>query len=179
MSTGQGFCELLGFLSGPSCQPLGWTRCDGIKESVWSSTLTSFSLESLLRQWRAEQLLWGCLLSGCSAGREACLSESWSCDRSERTWITLAIVEENSHSSLPSSPPQSWPSLRRETRSFHSWQVEALASVLPRAPLGSASLEVLLAVPDIKWPLRIWSHPCGSCLRGFVEHERPYFLLFP
>ena len=56
---------------------------------------------------------------------------------------------------------------------------EPLASVLPRAPLGSVSLEELLAVPDIKWPLRIWSHPCGSCLRGFMEHERPCFLLFP
>ena len=56
---------------------------------------------------------------------------------------------------------------------------EALVSVLPRAPPGPASLEALLAVPDIKWPLRVWRHPCGSCLRGFVEHERPCFLLFP
>ena len=56
---------------------------------------------------------------------------------------------------------------------------EVLESVLPRAPPGQASPEVLLALPDIKWPLRVWSHPCGSCLRGFVEHNRPCFLLFP
>lgn len=57
------------------------------------------------------------------------------CDRSERTWITLAIVEENSHSSLP-PPPHHSPGLpyEWEIRFFHSWQVEALASVLPRAP---------------------------------------------
>ena len=35
---------------------------------------------------------------------------------------------------------------------------EALASALPRAP------PVLGALPDIKRPLRVWSHPCGSCL---------------
>ena len=56
---------------------------------------------------------------------------------------------------------------------------EVLASVLPRAPPGPASPEVLLALPDIKWPLRVWSHPCASCLRGFVEHNRPCLLLFP
>ena len=47
---------------------------------------------------------------------------------------------------------------------------------LPRAHLGPASLEVLLAIPDIKRPLRVWSHPWASCLRGFLEHDRPCFL---
>ena len=37
---------------------------------------------------------------------------------------------------------------------------------LPRAALGPSSLEVFLEVPDIQWPLRVWSHPCGSCLGG-------------
>ena len=41
-----------------------------------------------------------------------------------------------------------------------------------------SSLDVLLALPDIKWPLRVWSHPCRCCLRGFMEHDRPCFLLF-
>ena len=41
---------------------------------------------------------------------------------------------------------------------------EALASALPRAPPVLAVLDVLLALPDIKWPLGVWSHPCGSCL---------------
>ena len=39
-------------------------------------------------------------------------------------------------------------------------------------------LEVLLDLRDIKWPLRVWSHPCRPCLRGFMEHDRPCFLLF-
>lgn len=39
--------------------------------------------------------------------------------------------------------------------------------LLPRAAPGPSSLEVFLAVPDIQWPLRVWSHPCGSCLRGW------------
>lgn len=56
---------------------------------------------------------------------------------------------------------------------------EALACVLSTASLGLASLEVLLALPDIKWPLSVWSHPHGSCLIGVVEHNRSCFLFFP
>ena len=41
---------------------------------------------------------------------------------------------------------------------------EALASALPRTPPVLATLDVLPALPDIKRPLRVWSHPCGSCL---------------
>jgi hypothetical protein len=41
---------------------------------------------------------------------------------------------------------------------------EALASALPRTPPVLATLDVLPALPDIKRPLRGWSHPCGSCL---------------
>ena len=48
-----------------------------------------------------------------------------------------------------------------------------------------SSLEMLLDLPDIKWPLRVWrhpcrfrSHPCRSRLRGFMEHNRLCFLLF-
>ena len=54
---------------------------------------------------------------------------------------------------------------------------EALASALPRAPPVLAVLDVLLALPDIKWPLGVWSHPCGSCLRWVVEQDRPCVLL--
>ena len=84
MSAGRGFCEQLGLPTGLSWQPLGCTSCDGVEESVWLPPLTTVSLESLLRQWWAEQLLLGHLSSGFSAGREACLSENWSCNRSER-----------------------------------------------------------------------------------------------
>ena len=41
---------------------------------------------------------------------------------------------------------------------------EALASALPRAPPVLGALDVLPALPDIKRPHRVWSHPCGSCL---------------
>ena len=41
---------------------------------------------------------------------------------------------------------------------------EALARALPRTPPVLATLDVLPALPDIKRPLRVWSHPCGSCL---------------
>ena len=50
---------------------------------------------------------------------------------------------------------------------------------LPRAPPGLSSLKLLLALPDIKWPLSVWSHPHGSCLIGVVEHNRSCFLFFP
>ena len=80
--------------------------------------------------------------------------------------IILAIVWEKSPSSPPSTLPPSQPCLTMETKSSFLAGYEALACVLSTTSLGLALLEVLLALPDIKWPLRAWCHTCGSCLSG-------------
>ena len=129
---------------------------------MWLPPLASFSLGLLLFQWQAEKSFWGHLSSLYSAGAEACLSENWSCDRSERKQIILVMRGEKSHSSLPSSAQLFRPCLSMETRSLHSSRLCGPSMSLPRASLGLSSLKLLLALPDIKWPLRVWNHPCGS-----------------
>ena len=165
MSAGWGFHEQLGFHSELSYQPLVWTHCDGMEGSVWSPSLTSFSLGWLLLHWRAEQLFWGRLSSGCSTGGEACLFESWGCNESERKDFSHRVGEEPFPAALHSTSIPALPNHRDKVSSFLAGY-EALACVLSTASLGLASLEVLLDLPDIKWPLGTWCHTCGSCLSG-------------
>ena len=84
MSAGWGSVSSWGSLLDFLAHLLGALVMLGVKESVWLPPLGSFSLGSLLNRWWAEQLFWGHLSSGCSAGGEAYLSENWSYNISER-----------------------------------------------------------------------------------------------
>ena len=178
MSTSWAFCKQVAFPSGLSCPRLGCTGCGGVEETGCHRSLLCL----------CGRCCTGSRLSSCSGvafppyvlqeERFVSLKIAVGRDLKEMNHFNHRVGEEPFLAALLPTTIPALPNCGDKVSSFLAGY-EVLENVLPRAPLGSVSLEVLLVVPDIKWPLRIWSHPCGSCLRGFVEHERPCFLLFP